>query len=53
MGTPKGIRIIMVIGDVKGIIDIQNASALSGWFTITPESAIAKIKGIDTGIINC
>ncbi len=46
IGTPNGMRIIIVIGDVKGIIDIHNARELSGWFIITPESAIEKIKGL-------
>ena len=30
-GTPKGILAIMITGEVKGIIDIQNASEVSGF----------------------
>ena len=54
VGTPKGIRIIMAIGDVNGIMDNQMDSELSG-LLIMKLCARAKvnISGRVMGIINC
>ena len=53
-GTPNGMRIIIAIGEVKGIMDSQKAIELSGFFTITfiPIKNV-KIRGSVMGSINC
>ena len=53
IGTPNGILIIIVTGEVNGIIDSQMESALSGWFTTTPDIITEKISGMETGSMNC
>lgn len=53
-GTPKGMRIIIAIGEVKGITESQKDRLLSGLFTTTfiPKIKV-KIKGKVMGSINC
>ena len=46
---PNGSRTIIIIGELKGKIDIQKASIPSGLFTITYIIAIDSIKGIVIG----
>ena len=53
MGTPNGIRIIMMTGEVKGINDIHKANGPSGWLVMTPTIMTEKISGIETGSMNC
>ncbi len=52
-GTPNGMRTIMVIGEVSGITDNQNATGPSGLFTIKFEAIIPSINGAETGSMNC
>ena len=46
---PKGSRTIIIIGELKGKIDIQKASVPSGLFIIASIIAIDSIKGIVIG----
>ncbi len=52
-GTPKGIRAIITIGEVKGIIENQKAIELSGFCMVPMATIRASIIGIVTGSINC
>ena len=53
-GTPNGTRTIITIGDVNGMIDIQNATAPSGFLSTTEYYMIKEmISGIVIGIMNC
>lgn len=53
IGTPNGMRIIMIIGDVKGIIDSQKAIEPAGFSITTGIATIAIIIGMVAGSINC
>ena len=53
LSTPKGSLAIIIIGEVKGIIDNQKASipsglSITGWISINE-----KINGIVIGNMNC
>src|SRR6218665_1964830 len=53
-GTPKGIRIIIAIGDVNGIMDNQKDNWLSGLFTIKfMDRMNVKTNGNVMGSMNC
>ena len=51
--TPKGNLAIITIGDVKGIIENQNARGAPGACTALDITRIPKIIGIVMGSINC
>ena len=51
-GTPNGIRAIITIGEVKGMIDVQKASGPSGDFKTVATTKIPRINGIVTGHMN-
>ena len=51
--TPNGIRTIMMIGEVKGIMDIQSANCPSGFSIIVVMATKEVISGSVTGSINC
>ena len=53
MGIPKGIRAIIAIGEVKGIMENQTANELCGLVIILPITTIDNISGAVTGSINC
>ena len=53
-GTPKGIRIIIAMGDVNGIIDSHTDNELSGlWITKFMEMMRVKTSGSVMGSMNC
>ena len=52
-GTPKGIRATMIIGEVNGMMEAQNASEPSGFLATANKIIIEKINGIMIGIIIC
>ncbi len=53
-GTPNGIRIIMAIGEVNGMMDNTTASVLSGLLIITVcDSMKVNTSGRVTGSMNC
>ena len=52
-GTPNGILAIITIGEVRGIIEHQKDSGLSGFRIVPIATSSAKIIGIVTGSINC
>ena len=53
-GTPDCMRIIIAMGDVKGMIDNQTDSVLSGLLIITDCASIkVNMSGSVTGNINC
>lgn len=45
-GTPKGRRDIIAMGEVNGITDSQNASAVLGFWIIDIEAMIPIITGM-------
>ncbi|GIV41542.1 MAG: hypothetical protein KatS3mg034_0852 [Vicingaceae bacterium] len=49
IGTPNGRRIIITIGEVRGIIENQNATVPSGFSNMEEEMTYPKIKGTETG----
>ena len=53
LSTPKGKRTIIITGDVKGIILIQNANPPSGFSIMGCMSINERINGIVIGNINC
>ena len=53
IGTPNGMRAIITIGEVSGIIEHQNESELSGFCMVPIATIRARIIGIVTGSINC
>jgi len=53
LATPKGTRIIITTGEVKGIMDIQKAKLPSGSFITALSTTIDKISGTMIGSINC
>ena len=53
VGTPKGSRIIIITGDVNGIIESHVASSLPGELITDWAMAIEKMSGIVMGNINC
>lgn len=53
IGIPKGILVIMHIGDVNGIIDNVIARAPSGLFTTCNEVMNPSSKGVVIGNVNC
>ena len=53
MGTPKGSRIIIETGDVKGIIDSQKLKSLPGSCMIQVARIKLKIIGMVRGNMNC
>lgn len=53
MGTPKGIRIIMIIGEVKGIIESQKATGPLGLLITKLLMSKANTSGIVMGNMNC
>ena len=53
VGTPNGILAIIMIGEVKGIIDSQYANPLWGWSITNWTKINDKISGIVIGKINC
>ena len=52
-GIPKPILPIMVIGDVNGMIESQNARSPSGFCKTAVRPIIDAINGIVIGNINC
>ena len=52
-GTPKGILIIMITGENKGIMESQNARFPSGSLKMAVKTIREKIRGIVTGSWNC
>jgi len=52
-GTPKGMRAIITMGEVSGIIENQNDNELSGFCIVLINTNIANTNGMVTGSINC
>ena len=52
MGTPKGIRAIITIGELKGIMLAQTASGLPGFAIVGAIKKIEKITSIVIGKLN-
>ena len=52
-GTPKGMRAIITIGDVNGIIEPQNDKLLLGYWNVCVINISPSIKGIVIGMISC
>ena len=53
MGTPNGIRAIITMGEVSGIIEHQNESGLSGFCMVPIATIKPSMIGMVTGSINC
>ena len=53
MGTPKGMRIIMMMGDVSGMMENQNAIAPCGSWITYWAITIDNISGTVNGSMNC
>ena len=51
-GTPNGMRTSITIGEVKGIIELQNTRGDSGLFIAANPIYTAAIRIIDSGVMN-
>ena len=52
-GTPNGILAIITTGEVRGIIENQNAIGPSGLSNAVTKTIMAAISGREIGSINC
>jgi hypothetical protein len=52
-GTPKGKRVSMIMGEVNGIIENQNANGPSGDFIPLIITIMARIRGRVIGSVSC